>query len=186
VTTPPYVRSGELDAYRKTTDSLMEWAPTVHELVLERIRALEPFAPNIYRTGDPDTETAWDYTCRALAEHQRPIPVAESLYDGDDGGSLYEHVEVHSDRIIFTGQYPVFDREADGYRIALAEIFCPTWLISREGGVEAFRAETANMVERARLAREASKAETAALVDKLRSRALQNRAPATLDNEGSV
>lgn len=138
-----------LHAYRDLSSDLSQWAPTVHELVRERITALaEAYGPRNH-----PTETDEEYAERVLARGQYPFPVGTCLYDDLNSNIAYEHIEVGYDmgdeggaRIAYAGWYPQWAPDRESYERRRAQIYCPAWLVTEPDGVERYRRQTAEMV----------------------------------------
>lgn len=144
---PPLIDAAVLATHREVRMDLSMWAPTVHELVCERIAALV----EANGTFNHPTETAEEYAQRVLACNQRPFPPGTSIYDDLNNNRGYDWVQMgygvggEGGRVEFTGWWPEFHEGSRGFDINLVSIHCPAWVVSGPDGVDRFRAETAEM-----------------------------------------
>jgi hypothetical protein len=149
-----------LRAHQALTDDLHQWAPTVHQLVKERIAALVA----AYGPYDALDETAEEYAARVFAGGQRPFPAGVSIYENLNDNRGYDHVAVRLGlpdesglRITYTGWYPRWvivndDTEEEAYERRPVEIHVPAWLVTDPDGVEKYRQETDAMAAAVRAA----------------------------------
>jgi len=145
---PPRISLTTMQAYRDTYQQLAQWAPTVHQLVQERIAALmEAHGPYNH-----PLETTRQYTERVLAHGQHPFPPGASLYDNLSCNTGFEHISVGYGlaedgeiRITYTGRHPEWAADGESYELRTASVHCPGWLVSEPDGVERYRQQTAEM-----------------------------------------
>lgn len=147
-------------AHRELTYELSQWAPTVHQLVRERIRALM----DAHGPYSHPLETAEQYAERVLAGGQYPFPPDTCLYDDLNSNTGYDHIEVGygvaedgGTRITYSGSWPKWAPDGESYTREWAEIHCPAWLISDPDGITKFQQQTAEMAQRVRAEVEAER-----------------------------
>lgn len=174
----PRVTLGAQGAYRDIASQLSQWAPTVHQLVQERIAALV----DAYGPYDHPLETAQQYAERVLAHGQYPFPPGTSLYDDLNINTGYNHINVgyglpgeDGSRITYTGQYPEWADDGGSCKMRTVRIHCPGWLVSEPDGVERYRQQTVGMAEAIRAERAQLAAQIEAQIDEVM--AARNRKP---------
>jgi hypothetical protein len=159
--------------YQELTGVLHESAPTIHQLVRERIAMLD----EAYGQFNHPTETRTEHAERVLALGQHPFPLGECIYDDLNVNTGYEHVEVGYGlpedgdlRITFTGWYPHWAPDGESFEHRTASIHCPSWLVTDADGEQRFRDQTDAMVAAVKAERERESAAINALLEQLRLR----------------
>lgn len=166
----PQPTSEQLAAHHRLASDLHQWAPTVHQLVRERIAALMA----AYGPRNHSTETDEEFAQRVLAHGQYPPPVGEYIYDDDSLSSNrgYDHIHVGygpEHTITYSGWYPQWAPDGESYERRWTQISCPGWLVTDPDGIERYRTETEQMAQVVREERAAEDARIHALLEQVRS-----------------
>lgn len=157
VMTKPTITADDLTAYQSMTSDLECWEHAVHDLVVERVEALQAVHPE----DRPGGETAREWAERVLAKGQYPMPETERDRRG------YEYVQASYGTITYSGPYTHWTPDGEDYVTRIARISVPAWVITDPDGPDRYRAETDAMVAAARAERDALDARLDEIMDRI-------------------